>query len=40
MLSREERAWLNAYHRRVLDTLSPGLSGDTLAWLEKACRPL
>lgn len=40
MLDREERDWLNAYHRRVLDALSPGLSGDALAWLEKACRPL
>jgi Xaa-Pro aminopeptidase len=40
MLSREERNWLDAYHRRVLDTLAPGLSGDALAWLEAACQPL
>jgi Xaa-Pro aminopeptidase len=40
MLSREDRNWLDGYLRRVLDTLAQGLSGDGLAWLEAACRPL
>lgn len=40
LLTKAERAWLNAYHRRVLDTLSPDLHGPALAWLETACRPL
>jgi Xaa-Pro aminopeptidase len=40
LLSREERAWLNAYHRRVLDVLSPGLGAAENAWLEQACRAL
>lgn len=40
MLSREERAWLNAYHRRVLDMLSPGLGAAEKAWLEQACSAL
>lgn len=38
MLLPEEKEWLNGYHRRVLDALSPHLDGEDLAWLRKACR--
>ncbi|MFP2769183.1 aminopeptidase P family protein [Oceanisphaera sp. KMM 10153] len=32
--------WLNQYHQTVWEQLSPQLSGDDLAWLEQATRPL
>lgn len=38
MLSAEEKQWLNAYHKRVLDSLSPLLSGDDLEWLRDNTR--
>lgn len=40
LLSPDEIAWWNAYHARVHATLAPQLSGEDLAWLEAACRPL
>jgi Xaa-Pro aminopeptidase len=40
MLTTEEHQWLDDYHRRVLDTLSPHLDEDEVAWLKQACRPL
>jgi len=40
MLSVDETAWLDAYHARVRDTLSPLLDPQTKAWLEAATRPL
>ena len=40
MLLPEEIDWLNAYHRRVFDTLSPYLSPDEFAWLRNTCAPL
>ena len=33
MLTAEERQWLNSYHRRVRETLSPHLSAAEAAWL-------
>ena len=36
----EEISWLNAYHQRVYDTLSPYLDEDHQAWLRNACRAL
>ncbi len=39
-LSREERAWWNAYHAEVLEKLRPRLSPPALAWAEKACAAL
>lgn len=36
MLTPQERAWLNDYHKRVRETLTPLLSGDDLVWLETA----
>ena len=40
MLLPEELDWLNAYHQRVFDTLSPHLSPDEVAWLRTACEPI
>ena len=40
MLLPEELFWLNAYHERVFDTLSPHLSPSESAWLRTACAPL
>ncbi|WP_278622423.1 aminopeptidase P family protein [Prevotella denticola] len=40
MLTAEERQWLNSYHRRVRETLSPYLSAAEAAWLKAAARPL
>jgi len=39
-LSLEERAWLDAYHARVLAEIGPQLEGDAAAWLEGACAPI
>ena len=36
LLSEHERDWLNAYHARVRDTLSPLLTDEVQAWLEEA----
>ena len=36
MLSQKEIDWLNSYHSKVREELSPLLSGDDLQWLEKA----
>ena len=42
MLTADERAWLDAYHARVAETLAPLLADDaaTLAWLQAATAPL
>ena len=40
LLTADERAWLNAYHARVRDTLSPLVDEPTRAWLTEATRPL
>ena len=40
MLLPEELFWLNAYHERVFDTLSPHLSPSESAWLRTACAPI
>jgi Xaa-Pro aminopeptidase len=39
-LTEAERAWLNAYHRRVRETIAPQVDDATRAWLEEATRPL
>ena len=38
LLTPEETDWLNAYHQRVFDTLSPHLSEEEAAWLRTACK--
>lgn len=40
MLTPDERRWLNAYHQKVYDALSPLLDTDEQAWLREACSPL
>ena len=42
MLRADERAWLDAYHARVAETLAPLLANDaeTLTWLRAASVPL
>ena len=40
MLDDEESAWLDAYHARVRDTLTPLVDRDTARWLAAATEPL
>ncbi len=40
LLSPEERAWVDAYHAKVLSVVGPQLDGDAKTWLESACAPL
>jgi Xaa-Pro aminopeptidase len=40
LMNADEIAWLDAYHRRVRETLGPDLDGETRAWLDAATRPL
>ncbi len=40
LLSPDERAWLDAYHRTVLEKIAPRVSAGTRAWLEAACAPV
>ena len=37
LLDPEERAWLNAYHKRVYASLSGHLSPRERTWLKRAC---
>jgi Xaa-Pro aminopeptidase len=38
MLSDKEMNWLDSYHERVRETLSPLVDDKTRAWLEQATR--
>lgn len=40
LLSTEEKAWVNAYHARTREILSPLVDNATRAWLEEATRTL
>jgi Xaa-Pro aminopeptidase len=40
MIDHNERDWLNAYHRRVFETLAPQLDQATRDWLERATLPI
>jgi Xaa-Pro aminopeptidase len=40
LLDADERAWLNAYHARVLAELTPLVEPDVARWLEAACRQI
>ncbi len=40
LLDALERAWLDAYHARVRDSLTPLVDGDTAAWLDAATEPI
>lgn len=39
-LSKAEINWLDNYHKRVFETLSPRVDGHVLDWLKSACKPL
>jgi len=40
LLTAEEIAWVDGYHAEVRALLSPSLTGDDLAWLERETQPL
>ena len=40
MLTADEIAWIDRYHQKVYDTLSPYLTPDECQWLSKECRGL
>lgn len=40
MLNRDERGWLNDYHRRVFDAHQDSMDAKELLWLEEATRPV
>lgn len=40
LLTADEIAWVDAYHAKVRAILSPRLSGDDLAWVERETAPL
>lgn len=40
MMTDEEVQWLNSYHRRVRESLSPHLSDEERAWLDEATKEL
>jgi Xaa-Pro aminopeptidase len=40
IMTRDEIAWLDAYHAEVRDRIGPGLDPETRAWLEAATRPV
>lgn len=39
-MSPKEKAWLNAYHERVLEAITPHLNREEQAWLAAACAPV
>ena len=40
LLTGPERDWLNAYHRRVRETVGPDVDEVTRAWLAEATRAI
>ena len=40
LMTAEEIAWLDRYHAKVWDILSPQMEGEDLAWLERHCAPI
>ena len=40
LLTESERAWLNAYHARVRETLQPLVDEEVRVWLERVTRPI
>ena len=40
MMTRAERAWIDAYHAQVLDKVGPSLQPEARGWLAAACTPL
>lgn len=40
LLTEKEKSWLNAYHQKVFEKLSPCLKQVERRWLKSACRPV
>ena len=40
LLDEDETAWLDSYHKRVRDEITPLVDAETAAWLEQATAPL
>jgi Xaa-Pro aminopeptidase len=40
LLTKNDAAWLDAYHARVLQTLTPLVDTETADWLRGATRPI
>jgi Xaa-Pro aminopeptidase len=40
LLTDSERGWLNIYHARVRDTISPLVDDETRKWLDRATRAI
>ena len=40
LLTPAERAWLDGYHARVREAISPKVDREAAAWLAEATRPL
>ncbi|MDE5725223.1 MAG: M24 family metallopeptidase C-terminal domain-containing protein, partial [Duncaniella sp.] len=40
IMTPEEISWVNDYHARVCEALTPYLTPNEQAWLEKATRPI
>ena len=40
MLTADEKDWINAYHQKVYETLSPHLDTLHSTWLKTACAPI
>ncbi len=40
LLSQEEIDWLNNYHKKVFDTLSPYLDSEHQEWLREVCKEI
>jgi len=40
LLTMDEKDWINAYHQKVFDSLSPLLDDDHVAWLQQKTAPI
>ena len=40
LLSKDEKEWINTYHARVYEKLSPNLDKDVASWLKEKTRPI
>jgi len=40
LLTKDDKVWLNAYHAKVQETLTPLLDEEEAAWLAKACKAI
>jgi len=40
LLTEEERAWLDAYHARVLAEVGPDVPAEVRGWMDEVCAPI